>query len=118
MAHADARRRRAIADLREAFELYETTPLPKLGHLAEEATEADVDLFEEDAYLAGLVSSVLAGRPMRAETIVLDRTIDSRLAELEEAHDNRVVADMLAYRKAMRRLAALLSAATGVPTRD
>jgi hypothetical protein len=118
MAHADVRRRRAIADLREAFERYETRTLPKLGHLVVDARDADVDLFEEDAYLAGLVSSVLAGRPMRVESILLDRTIDSRLAQLAELHNHRVVADMLAYRMAMRRLAALLSAATGVPTRD
>jgi len=55
---------------------------------------------------------------MRVESILLDRTIDSRLAQLAELHNSRVVADMLAYRMAMRRLAALLSAATGVPTRD
>jgi len=70
MAHADAHER--MAELRAAFQEYQARPIPRLGRLADLAAGADVDLFEEDAYLAGLVSVALAGAPIRVDVIVLD----------------------------------------------
>jgi hypothetical protein len=118
MGLADADGRTPLDLLYDAFEEYKARPLPKLGRLSEYARDADIDLFEEDADLAGLVSLVLAGRPLPVDVIILDRSIDTRLSELARVSRSPVVRRMITYREAMRDLAELLSTAAAVPLRD
>lgn len=105
--------------LQEHAALHRATPLPRVGSRIPELLNADVDLFEEDAYLAGLVDRALARLPLGVDEVLIDLSIDERIADAARA----VPADlalqaMRLYRSSMNRLAYEVSAATGIPVRE
>jgi hypothetical protein len=90
--------------------------IPKLGESADLVADADIDLFEEDAYLAGLIDRTIARGGIGVAAIILDESIDRRLADAlrQRPHDPRLEA-LRDYRVAMRQMAEILGAAAGVP---
>lgn len=105
-----------LTDLRSWFEELKHRSLPRAGE-AINLESADVDLFEEDGYLAGLVDSFLTRRVLPVARIVLDESIDQRLenARVTTLEGSRTVSEFLEYRKGMHALAEKLSRASGVP---
>ncbi len=104
-----------IKRLESLFAKYRLLPIPKGGGQLAQLEDADVDLYVEDGYLAGLVSVYLTTHQISVEEIRLDGTIDLRI---EKAHrtspDNKTVDDFLSYRKGMHELATALSEISGV----
>jgi hypothetical protein len=82
--------------------------------------DADIDLYEEDAYIAGLVEGFLTRASVKVVVIQLDSSIDSRLekAKAETSAAQVVLRDFKAYRQRVKELAMLLSQASGIPLRS
>jgi hypothetical protein len=107
----------AVRSLKECYATLAGMNLPRTeGRLALGA--ADVDLFEEDSYLAGLVSTFLATDSVPVDAIVLKSSIDEALAAAEVLPGaEEVIERFKDYREKMRELALLLSRASGIPLR-
>ena len=112
----------AALELARLFEEHCNLRLPKFGRQVRGLHGADVDLFEEDAYLVGLADSFLGRRlrgtgRMKVETILLDPTIDDRLQcqKLRLEKDRETLEQFKRYRESMVCLAHALGRATGVP---
>lgn len=106
-------------DLARRFRDYRALPTPRVrGRL--DLTGAEIDLYEEDGYLAGLVSKFLSDSPLEVDAIEIDRTIDSRLeqASTQSSAAQGLLWEFRLYRQRMRELAELLSQASGIPIRD
>lgn len=98
-----------------AYREYRALTMPKI-HNHVELWEADVDLAEEDGYLAGLVDTYLTLGSLGVASIVLDGTIDDRLQQARSyATAQESLARLERYRSAMFDLAETLSEAAGVP---
>jgi hypothetical protein len=114
----------AAEALRAARVGLDLMPVPRLGHLADVIDDDfDVDLYYEMDELSGLVDAYQSRRAMNQDVIVLDPTIDDRIANaVQSMPQEPVVHAFEQYRKAMRNVAALLSAVAGIPvvarTRD
>ena len=81
-----------------------------------ELGEIDIDLFAEDSYLAGMVSSFLAGDPVREGFIPLNASIDEELEKIEAPPGAETVLERLKeYRNKLKDLASALSHAADVP---
>ena len=111
-------RRIARDELLAAIRQFRLATPPKLGDASDLVSDADVDLFEEDAYLAGLIDQAVARGRIDVGSIFLDETIDQRLQEALKARpdDSRLRA-MREYRMAMKEVAGVLAAAMGVSVR-
>jgi hypothetical protein len=77
--------------------------------------DIDVDIAEEDAYLAGLLDQYTRARRVDAEVIELNSSIDDRLRQAANMIDDATIARLQKYRSMMLELANRLSAATGIP---
>ena len=106
-------------ELARAFAAYRRLRLPRTGDVLD-LGEADVELFAEDSHLAGLVENFLTTGRLVDESIRLATGIDSALAHAialtDDARDR--LAAFRHYRSAMRNLATLLAAVSGVPMVD
>jgi hypothetical protein len=82
--------------------------------------DADIDLFEEDAYLAGIAENLHRTGSTSVEEIRIDRSIDRRLssAKAESSGAANAKRSLLAYRSAMLDLAGAMSRAARLPLRD
>lgn len=89
---------------------------PRL-HGTVDAADADVDLFEEEAYLVGLADRLLATGQLGATSLEIDASIDRRLAVAKPTNPRarRLLKDMLSYRARVLDLATALAQAAGVP---
>lgn len=105
--------------LAELYRDYRELALPRSGALAS-LEDADIDLYEEDAYLAGLVATALGSSRLPQAQIWTDASIDARLARARAGspEEAAVIAGLKRYRRAMAALGEELSRATGVPRRD
>jgi len=102
------------------FSEYKTLKIPRGGITAVGLSELDVDLFEEDSYLAGLVDTYLRRGRLDLYAIQIDRTIDERLeraARLASGVDERYIRALNDYRSKMLELAYALECASGVSVR-
>ncbi len=88
--------------------------IPRPKSLAE-LQLADVDLFEEDAYLAGLAHRFLLEGAIDVDEIAIDHTIDQRLHAALDSSSDRSLRDLLDYRERLNLLARALSQASGKP---
>ena len=79
--------------------------------------DVDADLWAEDTYLVGLVSSYLKSGRLSVDESVLDESIDSMLSHLVSTTGpmRRDMERFVRYRAKMQELAEALSAATGIP---
>jgi hypothetical protein len=100
--------------LTEAFAALRQARFPSVRG-AVELREAEVDLAEEDAYIAGLVDSFLGTRTITLRSITLSRSIDDRLARAQELTDAQRMQPIVRYRQHLIRVAELLSRASGIP---
>jgi hypothetical protein len=94
--------------------------IPRIRGSAVDLNEADVALFEEDGYLAGLVEQYQQEGVIRVTSIRLDRTIDARLGRVKPMDNRarRTLKDLLAYRTKMLAIASALSRVSGVRIED
>lgn len=108
-----------VQALREAYERFRGLDLPRAGDVVD-LGEADIDLYEEDTFLAGLVDSFLARRRVHGASFSLDSSIDRRIERAAPTTPNglAVKAQFLQYRAAMRGLAAMLESASGLPIKE
>ncbi len=104
-------------ELARLFEAYRSLPMPKAGYAIAELQDADVDLSEEDSYLAGLVMTYINSGHIDVRSITIDPTIDKRLegAKLASKTDPMTLQAFADYRERMLELAHALERATGVP---
>ncbi len=104
-------------ELARLFEEYKSLPMPKAGYAIAELQDADVDLSEEDSYLAGLVMTYINSGHIDVRSITIDPTIDERLgrAKLASGIDRITLQAFADYRERMLELAHALERATGVP---
>ncbi len=107
-------------ELARLFEEYRSLPMPKAGYAIAELQDADVDLSEEDSYLAGLVMTYINSGHIDVRSITIDPTdptIDKRLegAKLASKTDPMTLQAFADYRERMLELAHALERATGVP---
>ena len=101
-------------ELARLYREYTALKIPRGGSLVD-LRGADVDLYEEDSYLAGLVSTFLSRGGLSVETIELDMTIDARLRGASGKGPNaKTLESFRTYRMKMRELANLLSIASGI----
>jgi hypothetical protein len=109
----------AAADLRRLFERYKSRPFPRVGRALNPCDEVDVDLAEEDSYLAGLVETFLRSGRIDVKEIVLDQTLDERVerASTDLGTDGEALRTLKDYRDEMWHLARALGGASGVPVR-
>ncbi len=79
--------------------------------------DCDIDLYDEDAYIAGIVTSFLSGAEVSVTTITLDRSIDRRfaMAAPKDDFERAKIEDSIEYRRKMNLLAILLSKAAEIP---
>lgn len=100
--------------LRALFERFKQTKRP--FERGVELWGADVDLWEEDSYLAGLVDTFIARRRIEVTALRLDRTIDARLHQARAyAKSPALIEQWIGYRRLMLELAEALSWAASVP---
>ena len=109
---------KAIKELESLFAEYRVSPIPKGGGQVVELDDADIDLYEEDGYLAGLVSTYLTTGKVSVQEIQLNGTIDARIekARMTSPH-TETIDEFLTYRKRMFELATALNRISGVPLR-
>lgn len=100
--------------LSEAYAAFRATPFPAGGG-ASELLDADVDLAEEDAYLAGLIETYLSGGRVQQPAIKLSPSIDERLLQASEGSHSSFATALSQYRKQMIGVAEVLSHASGIP---
>lgn len=103
-------------DLRTLFEAYRTRQIPRTAGKVD-LHGAEVDLYEEDGYLAGLVDRFLATGDTGVDVIVVKQDIDARLlaAEPRTPEATAIVQRFREYRQAMIALAEALSSSASVP---
>lgn len=77
---------------------------------------ADVDLWEEESYLTGLVDTFISRGRIEVTSLRLDRTIDGRLHQARaHAKSRSLIERWIQYRRLMLELAEALSRAASVP---
>lgn len=98
----------AMRELREQLARLSQISRPAgLGAL--QLDDADVDLWEEEAYFVGIAESVLRGGQVDQCRLELDASIDARLLQARDrGPTNEMLNALLAYRAAMRALHASL----------
>jgi protoporphyrinogen oxidase len=81
--------------------------------------DADIDLFEEDAYLSGMVETFLTCGHLKEKVIFFDPTIETRLNKALETlgASDEGLNKLQEYHKAMLKIYHLLSRASGIPIR-
>jgi len=114
-----ARDELAVKRLRLAFDNYKRLRRPRTAK-ALDLDEAEVDLFEEEAYLVGLVDTFLHRGEIPSRGIALDGTIDKRLASGRRTtpQEEQMWREWMHYRKAMIDLALALATASGAQLRE
>lgn len=105
-------------------QVYDYRP-PRLGDLVDVVddldfevgdSDFDVDLYLEEADVVGLADAFLTGRPPDEDAILLDPSIDERLATVARAlPGDPAIAEFAAYRAMARELATALSSVSGMP---
>lgn len=108
-----------LIELRALFEEYKKIHLPKTGGIDINLKDADIDMFEEDTYLFGIVSSYLATGYLKDEAILIDESIDFRIGQACEELEccSTLVMSFQEYRQRMVSLAKALSVSSGIPIR-
>lgn len=76
--------------------------------------EHDVEFFEEDAYLAGLATTLATSGALRVPFIEINGSIDEAIARAARTND-QLVAEIQTYRQLMLRVAQAMSVMTRVP---
>lgn len=104
-----------LGELKRAMDEHRRLGVPKAGTC--DLHDADVDLFEEDAYIFGLADAALTGRQTSEKSIRLDKSIDERLtAALKRAEPTIAIAERFkVYRASVIRLAQLASKILKLP---
>lgn len=105
-------------ELRALYQQLRDYRHPLIGHLADVVGDFDfdVDLYYEEAEVAGLASTFLQGGPADQDAILLDPSIDERLAAAARAlPGDPDIAEFAAYRAMVRGLAVALSRVSGMP---
>lgn len=122
MEKSSATNKDAVQELADSYEEFLCLHAPAYRDVARRYQDTIVDLFSEDSYLAGLVSSFLGKRrlghgPMKVEVILIDPTIDERLERARPVSEKQreILDHFKHYRKKMLGLAHALGRATGVP---
>lgn len=107
-------------ELRLAREELSATALPRLGPLIDVvADDFDVDLYYEEDELSGLVDCYLSRRVPSQSRIILDQSIDRRIARAEAAlPGDPTIAAFAHFRRQTRVLAEILSRAAQMPIVD
>ncbi|MBI5665028.1 MAG: hypothetical protein HZC49_08105 [Nitrospirae bacterium] len=102
--------------LRKLFVEFKRLPFPQMGGGIILLNDADIDLSEEDSYLAGLVDSFLATGHIASKEIFIDASIDERIDQAVIIYEKYKDAFnyLREYRKKMLELAKMLSEASGV----
>jgi hypothetical protein len=101
-------------DLLALHEQYRRGRIPKLTR-HDIVGDVDIDVAEEDAYLAGLVDQYIHTGALNVDSIELNSSIDERLRLAQSAVADDSIDRLIEFRVRMLDLAASLSAATGVP---
>lgn len=103
-------------NLRILFIEFKRLPFPRMEGGDILLNDADIDLFEEDSYLAGLVDSFLATGHIESKEIIIDSSIDERIDQAVISYEKHKDAFnyFREYRKKMLELAKMLSEASGV----
>ena len=102
---------KSFQTLHLAYSDYKQIVLPRIRGLPA-IGDIDTELFEEDAYLAGLVDSFLKGRQVDEMQVNLDLKIDLKIQGLLAASDTESqLEEIKAYRGSMQNLASLLRSA-------
>jgi hypothetical protein len=120
MTHEVDRRRKL--NLQQAFETLQTMDPRGPGSRLDfgDDFDADIDMWAEDSYLAGLVTQFLRKSEISVKEICINRHIDERFRALldESSSAERVrIERFIRYREKMLELARLLSDAANVPLR-
>jgi hypothetical protein len=103
----------ALSTLSQAYADLRSMRFPT-GGAAAEIEEADVDLAEEAAFLAGLVETYLTTGRTGQPTLTLSRSIDHRLSRGLDGPDAVAAAAFVEYRRRMVKVAELLCRTAGV----
>jgi len=106
-------------ELKILYNDYKKMALPKAEYSLDLLEDVDIDLYEEDSYLAGLVETFLIKGNIGITEIQIDYSIDNRL---DQAIENSLIRQeeyrkIIKYRKKMLELASALSRASGIPIR-
>ena len=103
----------SASELHHLYVAYRQLELPRAGETAAVLNEADVELYEEDGYLAGLVDTYLETHKAPLREVSLNLSVDARLHEaLKSLPGNATVMAFCEYRKQMHSLAKALNALT------
>jgi hypothetical protein len=113
----------SIKKLGRLFAEFRDLPFPSikdldaLVNLVDLISDIQVDLADEDGYLAGLVDTYLARKRIEVNEIRIDITIDSRLTHVikELKGCQEIVQKIITYRQKMLEIASTLSRASKVP---
>ena len=102
--------------LEQHYRTHKEAPVPR-GVPRTLIGDVDIDLYEEDSYLAGLTETFLKKGRLAIDAIDIDKSIDARLANAVAQSKNspNELNRFIRYRSRMRRLAELLGQASGIP---
>ncbi len=103
------------AYLARLYEAYQPVRFPKVPFEPQELTNFDVEMAEEDGYLAGIVSTFLETNRMNVSEIKINRSIDERIEKCKGVVDSSVLGPVVTYRSMMMSLASALEEATRAP---
>lgn len=111
-----------VTDLNELFTDYCKSPFPRFGgitipfDLTDLLADVQIDMADEDGYIAGLVQTYLANQHLTIKEIRIDNTIDSRLSYINAKTENslEVIAGFIEYRAKMLQLTNVLAEVSGV----
>lgn len=101
--------------LSQTFIRYMSLPSPRGGKFI--GNDVDVDLYQEDYYILGLVDTFMESGSMERESIVLHSSIDRILRDYDAVSEseNTIVSKFVSYRRHMVELAQALSLASNTP---
>lgn len=103
-----------LQELERAFAEFERLPLPEDSE-DDDAGELHAELAEYDSYVAGLITTLLAGNPVPPDSLQFDEDLKARLEALAREGREPASSDAqkyLRYLEALREILALARAAT------
>jgi len=112
-----------IKELGNVFKEYREQIFPRTGNIDDlieqlsQISDIQVDLADDDGYIAGLVAAFLLRKQIEVINIRIDATLDARLEDAATAlrEGQEILQRVLTYRQKMLELANALSDASGIP---
>lgn len=98
-----------VEELKQKFAAFKELPFPQ-NSINDELSDIFAELIQYDGHVAGLVTTFLAGKPIRRELVWVDRVIDQQLKDVhpKDGRDYETISQYQLYKSRLDELVELL----------